>query len=250
MGNIANKGFGNWLLGEGNTQAEKDAATALEQNAVNVVREEQAGVSSLNFGSCPKPSDETLKNISKLYRLGALNLANAEINDDQLVYFSKLNHLTSLVLSGTPVSDAGLVHVAGLKSLQTLHACHTKITNKGVEQIAQLPMLAVLDLSYTNITDQGMKQIAKIKSLNWLLLGGNNITDKGLSELGSITELKHLTLTKDMKISRETIQQLQKALPKLFVDNMEPDSPDKKPDAAVTPAAEGENTNDEAKAQP
>jgi hypothetical protein len=250
MGNIANKGLGNWLLGEGNAQAEEDAAAALEKNAVNVVREAQVGVSSVNFGDCQKPSEETLQNIPKLYRLGALNLANVEISDDQLAYISKLSHLNSLVLSGTPISDAGLVHLVGLPSIQTLHASHTNITDQGLEQIAKLPTLTILDLSYTNVTDKGMKQIAKLKNINWLLLGGNKITDKGLSELAPISELKHLTLSNDMKFSKETIQQLQKAIPKLTVDYAKPESPAKKPATATPPAAEGENQNDEAKPQP
>jgi Leucine-rich repeat (LRR) protein len=247
LGNIANKGFSNWLMGEGNSQVEEEAAAALEKNGVNVVREVQVGVSSLNFGGCPKPSDETLKNIAKLYRLGTLHLGNVEISDDQLMYLSKLNHLTSLVLSGTPVTDAGLAHLTGLQSLQTLHISHTGITDAGLEQIAKLPGLLVLDVSSTKITDKGMKEIAKLNNINWLLIGGNKLTDKGIAELASISELKHITLSSDIKISPEVIQELKRKIPKLFVDNANLESPDEKPAAATAPAAEGEKQNNEAK---
>jgi hypothetical protein len=253
MGNIANKGVGNWLLGEGNVQDEQDAATALKQNGVSVVIEEQAGVTSVSLNDCPKPSDETFKNISRLYRLGTLNLAHVEIRDDQLVNFSKLKHLNSLVLFGTPISDAGLVHLVDLQSLRSLFLTHTNITDEGLEQIAKLSNLTNLDISYINMTDNGMKHIAKLKNINWLLLAGNtNITDKGFSELASISELKRLTLSKDMKISKETIQQLQKAIPKLSggVEFIDPESPAEKPAANITPAAEGEKPSDKAKAQP
>jgi len=254
MGKIADQGPLNWLLGEGNIQAEKDAVAALEKSDVFIIQEVDKGVTSLNFNNCPKPSDETLKQVAKLYRLQTAILEKVEITDEQLAYLGKLNHLTSLVISGTPISDAGLVHLVGLPAIQMLNANRTKITDKGLEQIAKMPSLTMLDLSYTGIGDQGMKQLAQLKNLNWLLLKGNKITDAGLAELASISELKRLTLSNDMKISSEAIEQIKKNLPNLQVDLEQPDSPAAKPAAekpadATPPAAEAENKSDAAAAQ-
>lgn len=254
MGNISNKGFFNWLLGEGNIQVENDAAAALEKSGVIIIKEGDKGVTSLNFSDCLKPGDETLKQVAKVYHLQTAILDNVEITDDQLAYLGKLNHLTSLVISGTPISDAGLVHLLGLPAIQMFNANRTKITDKGLEQLAKIPSLTMLDLSYTGIGDPGMKQLAQLKNLNWLLIKGNKITDAGLAELASISELKRLTLSNDMKISSETIEQIKKKLPNLQVDLEQPDSPaakpaDEKPADATPPPVEAENKSDAAAAQ-
>ena len=237
MGNIANQGFGNWLLGEGNVQAENEAAAELEKCGVIVIKEHDKGVTSIDFSNYQKPTDEALKLITKLRRLTSVNFSNAEINDDQLAYLAKMNHLSNVLISGTPITDAGLVYLVDSPVIQTLHASHTKITDKGMEQIAKLPMLTILNISYTNINDQGIKQIAKLPELNWLLIQGTNITDAGMAELASLPELKRLSISKEMKISKEGIQKLLKVFPKLQVDKSDPESPAAKPPSDVPPAA-------------
>ncbi len=241
MGDIANKGLGNWLFGEGNPQVEDEAAAALEKCGVIVTKEKGKGVTSVNFDNYPKPSDENLKQIAKIYHLITALLANVEIMDDQLAYFSNLKNMTSLVLNGTPITDAGLVHLVGLPALQSLHISHNKITDKGLEQVAKMYPLAILDLSYTDITDQGMKPIAGMQNLNWLLIKGDKITDVGMSELAALPNLKHLTLSKDMKISKEAIDKLKKVIPNLEVTladkEVQPDLPGGKP-AEAAPTTE------------
>jgi hypothetical protein len=249
MGNIANQGFGNWLLGEGNTQAENEAAAELEKCGVIVIKERDKGVTSIDFSNYQKPTDEALKLITKLRRLNSVNLSNAEINDDQLAYLAKMNHLNNVSINVTPITDAGLVHLVGLPAIQTLHASHTKITDKGMEQITKLPTLTILNISNTGITDQGIKQIAQMPNLNWLLIQSTSVTDAGLAELESLKELRRLTISKEMKISKEGIQKLLKVFPKLQLDISDPESPAAKPAADVPPAAGTEKEKDEAKAR-
>jgi hypothetical protein len=230
LGQISNKGFLNWLLGEGNTQAEQEAAAILEKSDVFLVKE-QNGITSVNFINCPKPDDATVKQVANLFRLLAANLSNTEITDDQLAYFGNLKHLTSLVINGTPITDAGFAHLSNLPMLQSLQASHTKITDDGLDHITNLMTLNIVDLSNTNITDKGLKKLAKLKNINWLLLRGTKITDAGLAELGAIPELKHLTLTQGMNVSNEAVEKLKQALPKLVVDYEKQSAEQPKPDA-------------------
>ncbi len=58
MGNMADQGFGNWLFGEGDPQAEKEIAAELKNYGVLVIEEQGKGVTSINFSTCPKPTDE------------------------------------------------------------------------------------------------------------------------------------------------------------------------------------------------
>jgi hypothetical protein len=245
LGDISNKGFFNWLLGEGNAQAEHDAADELEKNQVIVIRE-QGLVTSLNFGQCIKPDDALIKQIAKLYRLSALNLADVEITDDQLACVKNLNNLTNLVLNGTAIGDAGVAHVAGLQSLVNFQASHTKITDKGLEQIAKLPGLKILELSNTGVTDKGMPLIARMKNLDWLLIRGNNITDAGLAKLEALPDLKRLTLSSDMKISPEALEKLKKVAPGMKIDMDRPGAAPQKPAEVAPPADQAEKAEDSA----
>ena len=117
----------------------KRAAAELRKCGVLVIEEQGKGVTSIDFSNCLKPSDEALKQITKLCHLSTANFLNAEINDDQLAYLNNMNHLSNLLINGTPITDAGLEHLASLPALQTLHACYTKITDKGMEEHRQSP---------------------------------------------------------------------------------------------------------------
>lgn len=245
LGEIENKGPIIWLFGEGSTQVEDAAAAELEKIGVIVIKESGKGVTSISFDNCPNPSDETLKQISKLFRLSSANITNVEINDNQLAYFSNMRNLNNLLLNGTTIGDAGLAVLVDLPSLQNFQASHSKITDNGLEQIAKFSSLKILDLSYTNVSDRGMKQIAKLKGIEWLLLKGTSLTDAGLDDLAAIPELKHLSLTSDMKVSPEAIEKIKRALPKIQVDLDRPEAIDEKP-AAAQPAAEDEKPNDAA----
>jgi hypothetical protein len=272
LGQISNKGFSNWLFGEGNTQAEQDAAKILAEKGVIIVDEKEPnGITSVNFTNCLKPDDATVKQVASLFRLGAAILANTEINDDQLAYFGNLKHMTSLVINGTPITDAGLAQISNLPMLQTLQASHTKISDNGLDHIVSITTLKVLDLSNTNITDKGMKKIAQLKDINWLLLRGTKITDAGLAELAAIPELKHLSLSEGMNVSNGAIEKLKQALPSIVIDfekvdqaqpkpaaeepkpdteEAKPDTEEAKPDAEEAMPAAEETKNDATPAQP
>jgi hypothetical protein len=238
LGNIEEKGLGNWLFGEGNQQEELSAADELEKNKANVVKE-NGKIMSVDFSLYPKPSDEALKLISKLTFLSNLNLANAEIRDEQLACLDKnMHHLINLSISGTPITDAGMLHLAGLSSLNTLHANNTKITDKALDTICKLSAIKVLNISYNDITDAGMKKIATMPNLAWLLIDGTKITDAGLEEVLSQASQKklskdflHITISRNMKVSGETIKKLEQAISNMKVDVVNTNSPSSRPPA-------------------
>ena len=235
FGAILDKGLYVGLFGEGESQAEMDAAADLEKAQVFVTKEGDKVVTCLQFSDNKKPSDETLKKIAQLTRLQTLILSNVVISDYQLAYIRKLDRLTNLAINGTPISDAGMKHLAGLRKLNTLYMGDVKISDKGLEQIAELPELAILDLSNTNITDSGMRQISKLQNLNRLIIGGTKVTDEGLAELApNAKNLSRIGLTKDMKISPQGIEKLKKQLPNLTTVDLE--EPGK---ASVNPADDG-----------
>jgi hypothetical protein len=229
LGNFGDNGIGGIIGGDGDVQAEKEAAAKLEENHVLVVSapmlngadSQEKKIASIDFGDCRQPSDEVLRQMSKLFRVSNVNLANVEITDSQLAYLGNLRQIVNLTLNGTSVTDAGIKHIAGLSAMQALYLNNTKITNAALDIVGKMENLTNLDLSYTKIDDQGMKKLAGLKHLDYLLLEGDNITDAGLTELAALPELKRLVLSKDMKISQTAVEKLKKASPnKLQVDQL------------------------------
>jgi hypothetical protein len=248
LGTIMNKGVIAWLFGEGNLQAEAEAAAALEKAEATVIKEGENGVTYVGFGIGPNPSDETLKQIANLTRLKNLSLSKLPITDDQLAYFSKLNQLSGIIINDTNISDDGLQHLLNLPALQTLYANNTKITDKGLEQIAKITNLTNLDLSNTEVTDKGMKEIAKLKKLKWLLIWNTKVTEAGLENLlsnvrvekGETAELQRLTLSKNMKISQEALDKISKKHPALTIEFSKPTVPAATPPGVEAPAKAGD----------
>ena len=231
MGNIANQGLSNWLFGEGNEQAEFEAAAELEKCGVRVIKDGGAGVTSIDFSNCLKPTDDNMRQVAKLRRLSTATFLRADINDDQLACLENMNHLSNLLINATPISDAGMAHLAALPALQTLYASNTKITDKGTADIAKIPTLTILNLSNTGITDQGIKRLSHLPNLNWLLILQTKVTDEGLAELASLPQLKRLSLSNDMKVTDQAVQKLKKTFPKLQVDFNKPEPAPETPPA-------------------
>ena len=236
MGNVANKGLWVCLFGEGDEKAELEAAAELEKAGVRVIKESTAGVTSIDFADCPKPSAETIQQIAKLRRLSTANLLKTEITDDQLACFENMNHLSTLLLSGAAISAAGIAHLASLPALQHLEACNTKVTDACMSDIAKISSIAVLSLSGTAITNQGIKQISHMPNLNWLIIENTKVTDEGLPYLESLPELKRFTISKNLKISEAALQKLKKTFPKLIVDVTKMETPADQPPADAAPA--------------
>src|SRR5262249_43353571 len=61
-------------------------------------------------------------------RVGVLQMANADVDDQTLAYLDGLDQLRELDLSGTQISDDGLAILARLPRLEALWLSRTKIT--------------------------------------------------------------------------------------------------------------------------
>jgi hypothetical protein len=236
LGNISNQGLGNWLFGEGNVKDENEAAAELEKCGVMVIKEQgNQGVSydqlhegqkvsykvtSVDFSNCLKPTDETVKQITKLRHLSTANFLNAEINDDQLAYLKNMNHLSNLLINGTPIGDAGLAHlttfsfgyipsaIVAVIVILIIYFIPGKWRLVGFIigvlmlvgvlwlncSLLQHPPLQTLHACYTKITDKGMENIAKVPTLTILNISGTDISDKGIKQIAQLPDLNWLLI--------------------------------------------------------
>ena len=207
----------NTCFSHGQQEAEQKAAKMLRKQGFLVISEPpDRRVTSINFPASPV-DDDTLRQISDLYRLMSVNAGNTKITDSQLVYFSDLDNLSSLILQATPITDAGLHHLRTLPAIEALHLSDTLVSDQGLEDIAAMKTLKVLNLSGTKVTDRGIKTLTGLNELNWLLLANTTISDDALVSLASMKNLKRLTAI-NTNVSAAGIARLRQALPLLSVD--------------------------------
>ena len=166
-----------------------------------------------------RTTNASLRAISELDKLQALDLATTQITDTGLAQLSGMNlkELTipkpaqtdlglkhylaavkppaGLSLSGWKITDAGLVNLKGLTNLRRL-VLPKQITDAGVVHLVGMK-LAVLRIPQQAKTDLGLKHyLAAIEPPNALDLPRWQITDAGLVYIKRLTNLETLSLRK------------------------------------------------------
>jgi hypothetical protein len=80
-------------------------------------------------------SDNDLKRLRGIPKLGFLYLEDAKITDAGLVHLAPLTKLELLQLDGTQITDTGLEHLEGLTNLAHLSLDGTRVSDRGVEKL-------------------------------------------------------------------------------------------------------------------
>jgi hypothetical protein len=94
-------------------------------------------------------------------------------------------------------------------------------TDSDLKHLAGLTGLQELGLSYTQVTDAGLKSLAGLARLQGLYLSSTQVTDAGLAHLAGLSRLKTLDL-RNTQVTDAGMQQLEQALPKLYIAKTEP----------------------------
>ena len=129
-------------------------------------------------------TDDTLRRVGQLKRLGALYLPQTQVTNAGLQHLTGRTELASLDLSQTQVTDAGLQHLAALTQLNDLYLSQTQVTDAGLQHLAGLTGLGALDLSQTQVTDAGLRPLAGLLArFGRLDLSQTQVTKKGVAAL-------------------------------------------------------------------
>jgi len=163
-------------------------------------------------------TDAGLVHLEGMSRLRFLNLRGTRITDAGLTRLQALKGLHSLNLEGSEVTDAGLVHLKDLARVTELWLGGPKITDAGLAQLGEMSGLTTLGLDHARISDAGLVHLERLTGLQKLSLSGTQVTDSGLVCLRGLTGLRRLLLLDATPVTREGVQQLQKALPNLKID--------------------------------
>jgi Leucine-rich repeat (LRR) protein len=162
-------------------------------------------------------TDAGLVHLEGMSRLRFLNPRRTRVTDAGLTRLKALKGLRSLNLEGSEVSDVGLVHLKDLR-LKELWLGGPKITDAGLAQLGEMSGLTTLGLDHARITDAGLVHVERLTGLEKLSLSGTQVTDNGLVCLKKLSGLRRLFLLDATPVTREGVQQLQKALPSLKID--------------------------------
>jgi hypothetical protein len=159
------------------------------------------------------------KYLKNLTRLEHLNLPDIiSVTDADLAYLSRLTALSSLKLRDPRITDAGLASLKDMTRLNRLGLFGTQVSAAGLRSLRAMTELKILDLGGTRVDD--ISPIGHLTLLRNLHLSRTPIDDKGLAPIVGLVGLDELKLdgTKITSASYSYLKHLSK-LVGLSLDN-------------------------------
>lgn len=134
--------------------------------------------------------------LKNLPNLTMLDVANAQLTDDDLVHFQAMPHINYLLLPyDRRITDAGVAHLACLEKLACLHvgrSAEAPLTDRSLKVLSSLPNLKDLTVGGDSITNEGLRYIGSMNGLNHLCLSWNR-KERSISEFKELNRLQNLT---------------------------------------------------------
>ena len=169
----------------------KSVTARVEKLGGNVRRYDKTGVAVDLFET--KADDKDVESL-KCFELVALALGKTQITDTALPHLSKMSRLGDLDMTRTRVTDKGLASLKGLEKLEYLSLCETSVTDAGLKQLTGLKSLIMLNVERTKITDAAMTSVGRLNTLHTLILSRTKIADEGIAKLRNLKSLRDLRL--------------------------------------------------------
>lgn len=192
---------------------EEDAKTCaeLEKLGAIVIRDTLTKMGSVVHLNAETNSDEAQKLMGKLIYLNAINVADANLTDEQTQNWINLDHCTSLNIQGNHgITSASLENIAEMAGLDGVYLENTDISGENLEKLLQLTNVKILNMSGCKLKDEDMKVLGQMKSIHWLLLTDMELTDECLPAFMDMPNLKTITIMKGNNISKEAAQKFEK----------------------------------------
>jgi uncharacterized protein YndB with AHSA1/START domain len=152
--------------------------------------------------------------------LRQVTLSNcAKLDDKLLAALTKCPQLSFISITEIGVTDKGIASLSALAKLSTLYCTSLALTDEAAKSIGAMPSISQLWLDYCQgISDAGIKHLVALKNLRELgLRGSEKLTDTCLDEFKEFPALTSLTLYGCKKITKEGVEKLRAAKPKLWV---------------------------------
>ncbi|UUO06409.1 hypothetical protein M4951_24065 [Blastopirellula sp. J2-11] len=188
-----------------------------------------------------KVDNELLQQVSLLHELVALDLSNADIDDqgieqiahlplrelwlqsthitnDSAQTLSKMKTLTFLQLNATDLSDDFLEQLEPLPELDDLGLRGTKVTGPGLQALSRHPKLKDLDLYHTDVDNAGVQLLIRCSALVNLGLSMTKITDDVFQHLAQLPNLTNADLSGNRAVSSEAVFEFKKTHPQCVIE--------------------------------
>ena len=131
-------------------------------------------------------TDDGLKELSDLTRIGNLYLGGTDVTDVGLSHLSQLSSLGGLYLQRTNITGDGLHYIRELEHLVVMYLDECRITKEGYRELSRLTSLQCLGLNDTAVTDEDLVHLQKLKNLTTLEIVGTDVTDEGLRHFKAV----------------------------------------------------------------
>lgn len=162
-----------------------------------------------------KVTDAGLRHLSKLEKLGAINLrAATEITDESINILSQLKSIDFICVMKCPnIHGATFGALKKVSHPIALSIGSSKIHRENLKLLEDVP-IRYLDAQRLDLTDKDLAVIGKFEKLHGLLLHGNHrITSAGLMKLTNLKNLSLLGIHDCPKIDRSILKEFKKHFP-------------------------------------
>jgi len=123
-------------------------------------------------------------------------------------FYGKNNYSSALLQELEPVKT----------QIIQLYLSKMPVSDKDLQWISGLPNLRRLNVNYSDITDEGVKLLSNMQNLTAVSFSGTAVTASGIKALIANPKIKELYVW-DSKVSRSDVVNLNKAFPKVQIDN-------------------------------
>jgi Leucine-rich repeat (LRR) protein len=184
-------------------------------------------IRDLNLCYAEQITDQGMAAIKDWKQLKRLNLRGTRISDGTLKIVSHLTQLEALDIANTPITDNGFDHLIELTRLRELALGRIRLSDIVLEMLRMLPTLTTLDLSGPRSADRpdlasgnrtgesamhehALRAISELKELRVLKLGYSNISREGLRALSTLSQVEKLGLEGCARIDDMAVTELAK----------------------------------------
>ncbi len=192
---------------------EEDAkiCAELEKLGAIVIRDTMTKMGSVVHLNAETNCDEAQKLMGKLIYLNAMNVADANLTDEQTENWVNLDHCTSLNIQGNHgITSESLENIAEMANLDGVYVENTDISGENLDKLLKLTHVKIMNMSGCKLKDEDMKVLGQMQSIHWLLIEDMDLTDACLPAFMNMPNLKTLTIMKGNNISREAARKFEK----------------------------------------
>ena len=150
---------------------------------------------TLNTVATMEAIDKIMPYLKHLTGLKRLELAGAELTDEQVGSLQSFKNLESLDLAANAIHGSCLKDLPLLPRFIDLNVSMNDLNAEAFAYLGQIKNIAWLDVGRTRADDRALERLSHLQKVAYLGMRGNNFSARGITLLNKMRALKHVDLT-------------------------------------------------------